>query len=195
MSPWKCSSAMNIQQDTSSSLDQQRFLWNSWQGASLSNQWTHEILLRETRFSLASLSNSSTSTSTFHWTSIEVTLRWRSETFPKNSPNRSLFSPGSESFLVSLRHEDASSVIEQRFDQFSRSGRGKADCWSDGHGLWSEHLPGGSRPLPDVLLSSIRLIETERLATRNHYLGTPSNGIRSLLFFFFILSSTRDRRV
>ena len=39
---------------------------------------------------------------------------------------RSLFSPGNESFLVSLPSEDASSVIEQRFDQFSRSGRGTA---------------------------------------------------------------------
>ena len=60
MSPWKCSSAMNIQQDTSSNLDQQTIRWNSRRRTSLSSQWTNEILLRETHFSLASLSNSST---------------------------------------------------------------------------------------------------------------------------------------
>ena len=121
MSPWKCSSAMNIQQDTSSSLDQQKVRWNNRRRTSLSSQWTNEILRRGTRFSLVSLSNSSTPMSICLslGASIEVTPRGRSETFSKNSFNRSLFSPGSESFLMSLRHKDASSAIGQRLDQFS----------------------------------------------------------------------------
>ena len=34
------------------------------------------------------------------------------------------FSPGGEAFLLSLRHEDLSSAIGQRFDRFSRFERG-----------------------------------------------------------------------
>ena len=145
-----CSSAMNIQQDTSSSLDQQRIRWNSRRGTSLSNQWTHQILLRETRFSLASLSNSSTPTLTFHWTSIEVTTRWRSETFPKNSVT--LTGPSSPLEAKHFSSHYATKMRRVQLDNDSinsarRSNWGLTTIsagWSDGHAFGSEHLHGRS---------------------------------------------------
>ena len=143
--------------------------------------------------------------------------------------HRSLFSPESESFLVSLPLEDASSAIGQRLDRFSPTIELRSDddfsriirwtclwMWTSPRkiefissplrqlrsmgfshqSIWpcstsnrptietwcnqsDERWPGNQKS-SFALPPSTQLIERKRLPTRNHSLGTPTNGISSL---------------